>query len=174
MLTVITAAAVLSACSSSGGGQGNPPAPGSSASPGGATKSSADASALTPSAAIAKFKAAGLPVSDTYTFTAANDPNHLLGRPNGYVAKEAWTDSRINQKSDPGIDTTQGNVDLGGSIEEFSSASEAKARAAYIATVEKALPATGTEYDYVIGSVLVRVSRVLTPSQARSYEDALK
>ena len=28
-------------------------------------------------------------------FTAENDPNHLLGRPNGYTSKASFTDSRI-------------------------------------------------------------------------------
>lgn len=33
------------------------------------------------------------------------------------------------------------------------------------------LPAV--EYDYVSGAVLVRVSRILTPAQAREYQKAL-
>ena len=37
----------------------------------------------------------------------------------------------------------------------------------------KASPMLGTEYSYVDGSVLLRVSQALTPGQAGEYETAL-
>ncbi|MFD5250411.1 hypothetical protein ACFWIW_38090 [Amycolatopsis sp. NPDC058340] len=42
----------------------------------------------------------------------------------------------------------------------------------FIQSVAKNLPAAG-EYDYLKGPVLVRVSRFLTPNQAKEYEAAL-
>jgi hypothetical protein len=60
--------------------------------------------------------------------TAADDPNHLLGRPHGYTSKTAFADSRV--------------------------------------------PAD--EVEYLAGPVLVRVSRLLTPDQAKEYEAAVK
>jgi hypothetical protein len=126
----------------------------------------------TPAALIAKFKSAGLPVASTIAYTAANDPNHLLGRPNGYVAKVAWADSRI-KASDPDVkDNTPGSVDLGGSIEQYPDKSGAKAREKYIQGIEKAVQFVGTEYDYVDGDFLIRVSSQLTPDQAKAYQKA--
>ncbi|MET8517746.1 hypothetical protein [Streptomyces sp. NPDC005077] len=49
----------------------------------------------------------------------------------------------------------------------------AKARATYIQTVTKGMPALA-EYDYPVGAVVVRVSRYLTPTQAGEYETAAK
>ena len=48
-----------------------------------------------------------------------------------------------------------------------------RARAAYIESIEKALPMLGTEYDYLNGPVLLRVSQDLTPTQAKGYQRAL-
>jgi hypothetical protein len=45
-----------------------------------------------------------------------NDPNRLLGRPNGYRSKIAFADSRIS-KTDTG--GTQNAIERGGSIEVF-------------------------------------------------------
>lgn len=135
-----------------------------------AAERAAAATPLTADAIIAKFKTAKLPVTSTYAFTAANDPNHLLGRPNGYTAKLSWTDSRI-----PATDTTgaqQGDVSLGGSLEQFGTTAAATARETYIQGILKANPMLGTEYDYVVGDVLVRVSQYLTPAEAQAYQAA--
>jgi hypothetical protein len=164
--TGIVTATLLAACGSSHpAATGSPTLAAASHAPATSTQA-----ASTP-ALIAKFKAAGLPVTSTYVFTAANDPNHLLGRPNGYVAKVAWTDSRINA-SDLGVDNSAGSVDLGGSIEQYSGSGDAKSRMKYIQSIEKAMPMVGTEYDYVVGTFLVRVSSQLTPTQADAYEKA--
>jgi hypothetical protein len=113
----------------------------------------------------------GLPAHLTIVFTAATDPNHLLGRPNGYLSKASFSDKRV-----PASDTTsdqKGDVDYGGSVEVFATGNEAKARAAYIESVLKADPMLGTEYDYLSGPVLLRISQYLIPSQAREYQRAL-
>lgn len=125
--------------------------------------------AQTPASVITKFQAAHLPVVPTITYTAESDPNHLLGRPGKYSAKESWTDTRVDPSRVQ--DTMPGNVDLGGSVEQFGSAADAQARMEYIVNIEKALPFA--EYDYVAGSALVRVSSALTPDQAKAYQAAL-
>lgn len=105
------------------------------------------------------------------TYTAADDPNSLLGRPNGYTSKTAFIDARVSadkvefQKEDA--------VERGGSIEVFADAAAAKGRMNYIQEVSKGAPGLLGEYDYVSGAVLVRVSRYLTPDQAKEYETAL-
>jgi hypothetical protein len=112
---------------------------------------------VSPQAMIARFKAANLPVSSTYAFTAETDPNHKLGRPGGYTAKVAWTDMRIKRAD--AQSTSRGSVELGGSIEQFTSSRDAKDRAKYIQSVE-------------IGNSVVRVSNLLTPKQAAMYKAA--
>lgn len=119
-------------------------------------------------AVVAALKAKGLPIGSVIVYTAATDPNHLLGRPNGYDSKASFTDTRIKPS-----DSTQGNVDAGGSVEVFAAAADAQARKTYIQAAEKSAPIVGTEYDYVTGRVLLRVSSVLTPDQAQQYEAAL-
>ncbi|MEU7058210.1 hypothetical protein [Streptomyces sp. NPDC046197] len=101
--------------------------------------------------------------------TADNDPNHLLGRPNQYTSKITFADSRIAATDVEGTD--KGDVDRGGAIEAFASPADAQARAKYIQAVTKALSAL-SEYDYVHGTILVRVSHYLTPKQAAEYKIA--
>ena len=59
-------------------------------------------------------------------------------------------------------------------MEVFASADAAAARQRYIQQVQKAAPFVGTEYSYVDGTVLVRVSGKLTPEQAAEYERAIE
>ncbi|MEU7124273.1 hypothetical protein [Streptomyces zaomyceticus] len=99
--------------------------------------------------------------------TEENDPNHLLGRPNQYTSKITFTDSRI--KGDDVAGAEPGSVELGGAIEVFTTAADAQARADYIQKVTKGTPML-IEYDYVSGTVLVRVSHYLTPAQAADYK----
>ncbi|OLZ44588.1 hypothetical protein BS329_36295 [Amycolatopsis coloradensis] len=104
------------------------------------------------------------------TYTPEDDPNHLLGRPNGYTSKTAFSDSRVKQSDVEYLGSDA--VERGGSVEVFGDEAGAKARMKFIQTVSKSLPSVG-EYDYVNGAVLVRVSRLLTPDQAKEYETAL-
>lgn len=103
------------------------------------------------------------------TVTAENDPNHLLGRPNQYTSKVTFTDSRVKASDVSG--TEKGDVERGGAIEVFANPTDAEARAKYIQAVTKSMPAF-TEYDYVHGTVVIRVSHYLTPTQAASYKTA--
>ena len=103
-------------------------------------------------------------------FTAETDPNKLLGRPNGYTSKASFTDSRVN--SEDVIDTREGAFDPGGSVEVFANEEAAQNRLKYIQAMTARVPAF-TEYGYVSGPVLMRVSKSLTPEQAAKYERAL-
>jgi hypothetical protein len=115
---------------------------------------------------VGKLKAAGLPVTHTVVYTAASDPNHLLGRPNGYTSKASWADSRL------GNAVALSAVAHGGSVEVYSSAGGAQARAKYIAGIG-ARATSLNEYDYVSGSELLRLSAALTPTQAQRYARAI-
>ncbi|MEU7512987.1 hypothetical protein AB0B13_13395 [Streptomyces sp. NPDC042898] len=101
--------------------------------------------------------------------TEDNDPNKLLGRPNQYTSKITFVDSRIKAEDVAGAE--KGSVGLGGAVEVFPTAADAQARADYIQSVTKGMPML-TEYDYVSGTVLVRVSHYLTPAQAADYKTA--
>ena len=105
-------------------------------------------------------------------YTAESDPNKLQGRPNGYMSKASFTDSRI--KASDVRDTSSGSVDLGGSVEVYADEAGATARKQYIDGLMKGSPILGTEYSYVDGPVLLRVSQALTPGQATEYETALR
>ncbi|MFE2838337.1 hypothetical protein ACFXI6_46490 [Streptomyces mirabilis] len=111
----------------------------------------------------------------TWTATATNDPNHLLGRPNQYTSKVAFADSQI-PKSDTELGGTSmyktGDVELGGSVEVFPDPADAAARAKYVEAVTKSVQAFA-EYDYSHGSIVLRLSRFLTPDQAAVYKKAL-
>lgn len=56
-------------------------------------------------------------------------------------------------------------------IEVFADHDDAQARADYIQKVTKGMPAL-TEYDYVAGDAVVRVSHLLTPAEAAQYKAA--
>ena len=125
---------------------------------------------------VFKALAAAVPTAKlTWTGTAANDPNHLLGRPNQYTSKIAFADSRI-----PSSDTSfggssaykTGDVQLGGSVEVFSKPGDAEARAKYVEAVTKSVQMFA-EYDYVRGDIVLRLSHFLTPDQAAAYKAAL-
>lgn len=156
--------ATLAACSSSSSGSTDS---GSKASDAGGA--AAASKPLDAGAAFTQLSAKVPTAKLSGTVTAANDGNHLLGRPNQYTSKVDFTDSRI--KAADVADSSKGSVDLGGAVEVFGSPADAKTRAAYIQAVTKSMPALA-EYDYVHGSVLVRVSHYLTPDQAAAYKTA--
>ncbi|WP_406458212.1 hypothetical protein OH768_28300 [Streptomyces sp. NBC_01622] len=158
--TILPIAAILltAACSGS-------PKAGTAANVGGSA-----AKPLTATSSFTKLSAAVSAAKQSGIVTAANDGNHLLGRPNQYTSKVTFTDSRIKASDVEGTD--KGDVDRGGAIEVFADPADAKARAKYIQAVTKSMPVF-SEYDYVHGTVLVRVSHYLTPTQAAGYKDAL-
>jgi hypothetical protein len=112
------------------------------------------------------LRAQHLPITTVQVVTATSDPNHLLGRPGGYTSKTTFADSRITGQSGTG-------VSAGGEVEVFATNAQAVARARYIQRLEQAAPLLGTEYDYVVGPALLRVSGILTPAEAAKYKVAL-
>jgi hypothetical protein len=147
LMTVLAMAGLLLAgCGSSG----------SSSSP------SADAHTL-----AVKVKAGVSSVAKTQDLTEKTDGNKLLGRPGGFTSSTVLFDTNGHCVDGPG-------VDCGGSIEVFASHDEAKKRAAYIQSLTGADSPLGSEYDYVDGNAVLRVSGDLPPSVAKKYEAAFK
>jgi hypothetical protein len=114
---------------------------------------------------LTALRHAGLPVGRVRCYTASSDPNKLLGRPGQYTGKANFKDRRIRSA---GFD-----VDNGGSVETFASKSDAKRRFDYVSAITKSSPLFA-EYDYLEGTVFLRVSHELTPRQAKAYERALR
>jgi zinc-ribbon domain len=110
-----------------------------------------------------------LPIGESVAYTAENDPNDLLGRPNQYTSKVTFKDTRI----DPHSIADKIDVRNGGSIEVFENQDDATARKNYVESIGKAF-APAAEYTYREGTVLLRLSHQLTPKQAEEYENALR
>lgn len=115
-------------------------------------------------AAIAQLKTAGFPIGEMVVYTAATDQNNLLGRPNQYVSKATFRDTRL-----PVGDPLE--VASGGSVETFATEADMLARKTYIEGIAKSPPFA--EYDYGQGRILLRLSSKLTPDQALAYQQAL-
>lgn len=154
---VLAALLTLAACSSSA-----PPSPA-----GPAVTAAPAATAVTAASTLTRLQHAGLPVKQAAVYRAADDPNHLLGRPGGYTSKVAFVDTRL---TDPG--GQPGDVVNGGGIEVFASTGDATARDKYVSGIAKSV-AFLSEYDYQSGRVLLRLSHLLTPTQAAAYQHAL-
>jgi hypothetical protein len=118
---------------------------------------------------LQELKDRELPVGESVAYTAKNDPNDLLGRPNQYSSKVNFKDTRL--KPDSLADDL--NVQEGGSIEVFKNQDDAIARKQYIESIGKGF-APFSEYTYREGTILLRLSHQLTPKQAAEYENALK
>jgi hypothetical protein len=162
--------ATLAACSNTKTDTSGTPAATPAAKHGTTTKQDTASKPLTASTAFDKISASVTSAKLSGTVTAENDPNDLLGRPSQYTSKITFSDSRIAADDVSGTD--KGDVDRGGAIESFATADDAKTRAEYIQAVTKGMPAL-SEYDYVQGTTLVRVSHYLTPKQAGEYKTAV-
>ena len=126
---------------------------------------------LTAEQVVAEIAARVPEAEPSVVFTAATDPNDLLGRPNGYISKASFTDTRIDQATLEGLEP--GSIDFGGTVEVFEDEDAATKRMEYIQAVLGSDTPFGTEYDYVRGPVLLRVIGTLTTDQAAAYEAAL-
>ena len=113
------------------------------------------------------LKTQGLPITNEIEYTEENDPNELLGRPNQYISKVNFADSRITEQYD--IE----NNPVGGSIEVFPNSSDAKKRKDYVDAIQSQIGSL-TQYTYQFDNVLMRVDHELTPTQAAEYESALQ
>lgn len=105
------------------------------------------------------------PISDRVIYNASNDPNELLGRPNGYTSRSDLLDLRTGEQAF--------GASGGAAVEVFANAAEAQARKAYIDSIIESAPMLGPEYSWVHDSILLRVSGALTPEQAAEYESAM-
>ena len=112
---------------------------------------------------VEKLKESDLPIGDVIVYTAENDVNKLLGRPNQYISKVNFADTTLEQYD---VENP-----AGGSVEVFESGKDVEARKAYIDSIAEASPMFA-EYSYISGTALLRLNKSLTPDQAKLYSDA--
>lgn len=118
---------------------------------------------LTAEQIIAKMQESITTIDKVISYNEETDVNERLGRPNQYISKVNFSDSRIEQydiEEDP----------TGGTIEVFQNNEDAQARYDYIEKVASNLSFT-QQYMYLQDNVLMRIDFDLTPSQAEEYEN---
>ncbi len=117
--------------------------------------------------AVDKIEAGVSSVTKTVEITEDNDPNDLIGRPGSYEAASVFYDSRVEC-----LDAATVDVSCGAKIEVFPGKSQAENRRDYLEAIMEGAGGIFTEYNYLDGSVLLRVSGKLKPSEAAEYEAA--
>lgn len=100
-------------------------------------------------------------------YDEATDPNALLGRPNQYLGKLEFSDTRVEQITP--------NDYLGGDIEYFATSEDTDARFEYLLKfTDASLGAFGlNQYVYKYDTVILRIDYELTQAEAEVYRDAL-
>lgn len=124
--------------------------------------SKTNTTSLSASQYIEKLKESGHPIGLVIDYTAETDPNKMLGRPNQYTSKSNFADTTIEQ-----LDPTDPD---GGSVEVFKTKKDAENRKKYIDSIGESMPML-TEYSYINGTALLRLSKSLTPDQAEKYKE---
>jgi hypothetical protein len=109
----------------------------------------------------------GVPAQIAFTYTAANDPNHLLGRQAGYSSKVSLQDKRVSKVANF---LKGSSTDGGAAIECYPGGTGATNRLKTLKGFQGTL--LGDGYDYVSGGCVLRLSTDLTPTQARQYQRA--
>lgn len=109
------------------------------------------------------FKLAKLPIVDVKELSETTDDNHLLGRPGQYTSKLFFYDARHPKSADSEGENT---------IEVFLNPIDAKRRHDYIAEITGGVGML-TQYQILRGPILVRLDKVILPSEAKAYESAL-
>jgi hypothetical protein len=100
--------------------------------------------------------------------TENNDPNNLIGRPNGYTSATVLVDP-----DGAPCQGTNFGVNCGATIEVWPTAQDVTARVERIQSLLKSAGSfLGSEYDYPAGAALLRVYGTIKPSIAKTYEAA--
>lgn len=113
-------------------------------------------------------------IAAVYDFDADDDPNEQLGRPNQYVQKASWADSRIDpndfsDENDEEINDIDPVKYKGGTIEKFRNQADLNRRYTYIKNITLNAPVFN-QYMYKKGVFLMRLDKAFSPTQAKNYE----
>ncbi|WP_431683250.1 hypothetical protein [Kitasatospora sp. KL5] len=166
--TTLICTAVLAAATACG-------STGSTASAGAApdspTRMVGDATAVTK-----QLLATGLPVKLTVTYDGTTDPDGRLGQPHQYVSKTAFDDTRVSNSplaKEDAVGHRRDAVSYGGTVEVFATPEDAEAWVQGPGSGQAAGSSARPDYVYRSGVVVVRVSHLLTPEQAKAYASAI-
>ena len=118
--------------------------------------------AMTAEQVVSELQRGSLPIDGVIVYDSNTDENKLLGRPNQYISKVNFADTRLEQ-----FDPASPN---GGTIEVFNSASDLNRRKAHNEMIMKQYPIF-TEYLFVHDKYIMRLSKELSPEQAKEYEE---
>ncbi len=110
---------------------------------------------MTAETITAALRRAGLVKGKAIAYTAVTDPNHLLGRQDGYASKTECDQGPYDATFD--------------SVEVFPTPGLAQMRAEELKSFA---PPIGDGYDYILGTSVLRVSWLDTPAQAHALEAA--
>ena len=115
---------------------------------------------------INKLKEKGFNIGRVVVYNEETDLNELLGRPNQYITKINFEDTRIEDNVYLDEDTM-----LGGTIETFNNNTDMKNRQQYCEAISSRFSISN---QYICGNdyALLRIDNELTPSQAKEYEEA--
>lgn len=114
---------------------------------------------------VSLFQKQGLPIGTYEEYTKDSDPNGLLGQSNSYIEKISFADTRLQAESD------YASQPLGGTIEIFQTEEDAKARYTYLRNVTAS--SVQNMYVYQHKTILLRLEKRLSASQAQEYEQVL-
>ena len=106
---------------------------------------------------MAQLVSAGVAVNPATT-TPQDDPNDLLGRPNGYVSRATFTIPGVDA-----LDDDPAGCDRGGCVEQWEDAAAAQQRLDYLEQMGDASPMFA-EYHYVRGELVLRIAKAADPA----------
>jgi len=126
---------------------------------------------MSASEVLRQLRAEGMPVGAVTDLTASTDPNELLGRPGQYTSKAFFVDTRLGATDKYGARREE--ADAGGSVEVFESEADAEKRSEYVQAISEG-SGPFAEYSYQRGLIFLRLTKSMTPDQAKDYERALQ
>ena len=159
---LVTALAAIAVLALAGCGSSTPTMVGSP-KPAPTTDTAASAVPVPDASALATQLKTHVPsATKIVTITENNDPNNKIGRPNGYVSAAVLYDSGAT------CDASSFGADCGAMIEVWPTEAAATTRATYIQGILSG-GGLGSEWDFVKGAALLRVTGTLKPSAAGIY-----
>lgn len=118
---------------------------------------------LTAESITQSFLAAGLPVGSIISYNEKTDVNGILGKPRGYTSKINFSDTRVPQ--------SDAANPIGGTVEVFKNAEDAKARYEYVTKFNSGENLL-SQHNYLHDEVYIRIDGALTKEHADEYDAA--
>ncbi len=167
--------AALTACSSGSSSPSTAPPGSGTAAASTQPSTPAPAKALDAAGMTAKLAKTIPTIKLTVTYNATSDPNQRMGRPHQYLSKTAFDDTRVSDNPKASERAKDRNdIAYGGTVEVFATPEDAETWFKYIDGLSQALGGmVQPDYYYRNGAVVVRVSHLLTPEQAKQYEQGI-